>query len=212
MVILLIGQQGTGKSTLGRALSDSRSAQFVSGGVLIRREIASGSKIGHQIKVPIDAGDRIQPELMYQLLERELEGARAANLVLDGFPGEAAEHAEMVAMTGMPDLVLLLNGVPTDELVQRIELRLECTTCYATYRAGEEDRCRACNTSLTPRPEDSALDKIARRHRHWVRTEPGLVNLYEQLGVLVRIDARAPRDQVRSHALVRFDAGMKSRR
>jgi adenylate kinase len=212
MIVLLIGQQGTGKSTLGQALSDSRGSQFVSGGVLIRREIASGSEIGRQIEVPIDAGERISPELMYKLLERELEGARATNLVLDGFPGEAGEHAKMVAVTGMPDLVLLLNGVPTDELVQRIELRRECPTCYATYKDGEEDRCRTCKTLLTPRPEDSTTDKIARRHAHWARTEPGLIDLYEQLGVLVRIDARAYREQVRSHALVHFDAGMKSRR
>lgn len=212
MIVLLIGQPGTGKTTLGQALSDSRDSRFVSGGVLIRREIASGSEIGRQIEVPIAAGERISPELMYELLERELDGTRAANLVLDGFPGEAGEHAEMVAVTGMPDLVLLLNGVPTDELVQRIEHRLECPRCYATYQDGKEARCRACKTSLTPRSEDSTVSKITCRHAHWVRAEPGLVGLYEQLGVLGSIDARAPREQVRSRALVHFDAGVKSRR
>lgn len=212
MIVLLIGQQGTGKSTLGQALSCDLDGRYVSGGLLIRREIARGSKIGCRIEVPIAAGERIPPGLMYGLLERELDGDSAASLVLDGLPGEADEHADMVAVIGEPDLVLLLDGVPTDELVQRLELRLECPKCYAPHRKGEEDLCRSCRTPLTPRPEDSALEKIGRRHAHWVRTEAGLVELYDRLRVLIRIDARPSREQVRSQALIHVDARMKSRR
>jgi adenylate kinase len=212
LIVLLIGQQGTGKSTLGQALSYYRGGQYVSGGVLIRREIAQGSKIGRQIELPIAAGERIAPELMYELLERELDGISATDLVLDGFPGEADEHAEMVAVLGEPDLVLLLNGVPNDELVQRLELRLECPQCYAPSRKGEDDLCRRCKVSLTPRPEDGELEKITRRHARWIRTEAGLIDLYERLGILVRIDARPPREQVQSQALIHVDACMNSRR
>jgi adenylate kinase len=211
LIVLLIGQQGTGKSTLGQALCASRGGQFISGGALIRREITSGSKIGRRIKGPIAAGERIPPELMYELLERELDGAQPAHMVLDGFPGEADEHAEMVAVVGDPDLVLLLNGVPTDELVQRLELRLECPECNTPYREGADDRCAQCEAPLSRRPEDSTLPKIAQRHAYWARTEPGLVDLYEGLGVLVSIDARQPQEQLRSRALICFDERTKSR-
>jgi adenylate kinase len=212
VVVLLIGQQGVGKSTLGHALQELRSVRYVSGGALIRREIAAETEIGLRIRDPINAGERIPPELMYELLGRELDGRTTEHLVLDGFPLEAREHGEMIAVVGEPDAVLLLDGVPTDELVQRIERRLECPKCYRTFVDREQDRCPDCDAALEGRPEDADLEKIQRRHRRWVGAREGLIGLYDGIGILTRIDARRPPDEVRSLVLSRFEELGKPRR
>jgi adenylate kinase len=205
MVFLLIGQQGTGKSTLGRALEERRNVKFVSGGVLIREEIASESELGCAIKGPIDAGNRIPPAKMYEMLASRVRKLDGAHLVLDGFPAAAEEQGELEAVVGSPSMVMLLEGVPTDQLVQRIEQRVECKVCYRTYNRDADRCCRQCGTELQQRPEDDDRQKIERRHRRWTKTAAELVSLYEGLGTLRRIDARISADQVLTSALSKID-------
>jgi adenylate kinase family enzyme len=205
MVILLIGQQGTGKSTLGRSLEDLREVTFVSGGVLIRREIASLSELGGRIEAPIARGRRVPPKLSYAMLAGELAGLPGQDLVLDGFPYAAEEHEELAAVAGDPDLVLLLEGVPTHELVRRIEWRIECKGCYRAYRRGEQTHCRDCGIELRQRPEDGDRERIARRHSRWTKSEKALVHLYDSLDILRRLDASVSPQQILGQALVEID-------
>ena len=206
MTVLLIGQQGTGKSTLGQALRDVRDGSFISGGVLIRKEIAAKTKIGLQIEGQIAAGHDIEPTLLYGLLECELERSESEPLFLDGFPSAAADEEQLSALVGTPQHVLLLAGAPNDELIQRLEYRLECPGCFATFRRKESRHCPKCEAPLQQRPEDNDRDKILIRHRRWRRNGPGIVSLYEQRGVLTSLDARQPADLVLAEALATLSA------
>jgi len=201
MVVLLIGQQGAGKSTLGQALRETCGACFVSGGVLIRREIDAQTEIGLAIEGQINHGYDIEPELLYELLTQELERNRFEPLVLDGFPGGADEEDLLIDTAGKPDLVLHLDGAPTHELVQRIQHRRECPDCFMTYPPGEIDRCVSCKTPLRQRPEDTNRDKIRIRHHRWSRKGKGVVSLYRSQGILTPLDSSAPPEVVLERAL-----------
>jgi adenylate kinase len=212
MVVLLLGQQGTGKSTLGLALSRELSGCFISGGVLIRREIANRTEIGLAIKDQIADGERISPDLMYALLSREIEACGFEPLFLDGFPGSADEVGLLAEVVDRPDHALLLGKVPTDRLVQRLESREECGGCYATFSRGEFVRCPECAGPIEPRPEDSDVQRIARRHGHWAKTGGAIAAHYKAQGVLTHLDARLSPPQLLSAALAGIASGMEKSR
>jgi len=103
--------------------------------------------------------------------------------------------------------VLFLDGVPTHELVRRLELRLECPGCFSAFRRGGCERCPRCAVPLRQRPEDDDRDKILVRHRRWRRNGPEIVSLYQKRKLLSQIDARQPPAQVLATALATFSLG-----
>jgi adenylate kinase len=215
MVVLVLGQQGTGKSTLGRALESNFGGSFISGGELIRNEIHKGSITGRLLKSRIARGERARPRTVYRLLRHALNRQDPPYLI-DGFPGQIAEAGLLErALPEKPRIALLLEGPSIDQLVYRLLNRVECTSCRAPYGPGapsnEMDRC-TCGGVLRTRPEDSDHERIARRHRFWSQHRDGLVDLYRNLGVLRTIDARQPPADILKDAIeVLETAGLKKK-
>jgi adenylate kinase family enzyme len=204
MVVLLLGQQGTGKSTLGRSLGRHLGGSFISGGELIRDEIDRRSITGRMLDTRIARGDRARPRTVYRLLKRALKQHDPPYFV-DGFPGQASE-AGLLARTlpQRPTVALLLEGPSTEQLVFRLLHRIECTSCRTPYGPGapppETGRC-ICGGQLKARPEDSDHERITKRHRFWSQHRDGLLTLCRDLTVLRTIDTRQAPAEALSDAI-----------
>lgn len=205
-LILLLGRQGTGKTTLGHRLEHALGGKFYSGGALIRAEIDRETALGRQMKGPIEAGDSVPADCAFGLLEVALRSASGDPLILDGFPYRAQEIERLQRVCGKrPDHVLVLEHPAVEVLVQRIRNRQECTSCYATYGPGaspkEAGQCDWCGRRLRARLEDEDAMKIVKRHASWEQRSPEILRFYESEGLLKRIDANQSPDAVLHQAI-----------
>jgi len=87
MKIILIGIQGSGKSTQGNLLSEKLDIPYLSAGHIFRLLSKQKTPLGHQIKVVMNAGFLIPDEKTLQIVEDYLQKPEyKKGFILDGFP------------------------------------------------------------------------------------------------------------------------------
>ena len=175
--LLLIGPPGAGKGTQAVRLSEAYLVPAISTGDIFRSNVKNETELGKKAKVYMDAGDNVPDELTNALIRDRLAEADAANgFLLDGYPrttDQVRELDEFLAEHGTGlDVVVELVADP-DVVVERLR-----------KRAQEQGRT-----------DD---DEAVVRHRLEVyseQTEP-LIDIYAARGVLVKVDALGPIDEV----------------
>ncbi|OGH07137.1 MAG: hypothetical protein A2171_02470 [Candidatus Levybacteria bacterium RBG_13_35_9] len=87
MNIILIGIQGSGKSTQGNLLSEKLGIPYLSAGHIFRILSKQKTPLGHQIKVVMNAGFLIPDEKTLKIVEEYLDKPQyKKGFILDGFP------------------------------------------------------------------------------------------------------------------------------
>jgi adenylate kinase len=177
MRVLLIGPPASGKGTQGRRVAARYDVTYLSSGELLRAEVAAGTDLGRRVADDLAAGDLVPDSLMLEVLREPLEEALVSGgYVLDGFPRNVAQARELTAYAakfgGAPDVAVWFD-VEDAELLRRTRSR-------AVAEGRVDD-----------------VDAVA-RHRidvYAAATAP-LIAHYRAQGLLIRIDAAAPVDEV----------------
>lgn len=87
MKIIIIGIQGSGKSTQGKLLGEKLKVPYLSTGHIFRVLSKQDTPLGRQIKVLMNAGFLIPDEKTLKIVEEYLERPEyKGGYVLDGFP------------------------------------------------------------------------------------------------------------------------------
>ncbi len=87
MKIILIGIQGSGKSTQGNLLSEKLKIPYLSTGHIFRALAKQDTPEGQYIKETIDGGNLISDDQTLQIVEEYLKRPEYQNgYILDGFP------------------------------------------------------------------------------------------------------------------------------
>jgi adenylate kinase len=87
MKIILLGIQGSGKSTQGNLLSKDFDVPYLSTGHIFRRMAQERSSLGRQIKVVMNAGFLISDDKTLKIVSEYLSRPEYQNgYILDGFP------------------------------------------------------------------------------------------------------------------------------
>jgi adenylate kinase len=138
---------------------------WISTGEMLRQAVAGGSELGNRVSEILDSGALVDDLTMAQVVERRLGEADASGgFLLDGYPrtqGQAESLNRILeGLSTQLDLVLFID-VPEQELVRR-----------ALARKREDDRGEVIQRRLSVYKE---------------KTEP-LIEYYERLGLLQRID------------------------
>jgi adenylate kinase len=177
MNLLLIGPPGSGKGTQGKRLAERLGIEHLATGDLLRAEVEAGTPLGREVADIMQRGDLVPDLTIVDLvMPRILAAAQASGYLLDGFPRtvEQAERARRLAehVDAAPDAVLFLE-VPQDELTRRI-----------LARSAQEGRA------------DDNPETVANRLRVYDEVTRPLVDHYRERGLLHRIDASLPPDDV----------------
>lgn len=185
--ILLLGAPGAGKGTQGRRIADHFGVRHISSGDLIRAAIANDEGAGAELRKYTERGELVPDEVVLGIVgPHVLEASQEGGYVLDGFPRTApqAEYARAAALPqGVHVQTAVLLDVPHDELVARL-----------LTRAHQEGR------------RDDTPEVIRRRLEVFDEHNDELVDFYERLGLLMRIDAAGEVDAITKDILEQLSA------
>ena len=118
--ILLIGAQGSGKSTQAKLLSEFLGVPLISTGEYFRNLAASESDEGKMIKAILDAGKLVDDKITSEIVKKRLDENDCQNgFIMDGYPRNLAQ---VNYFDSQFDKVFYLN-VSDEEIVKRLSER-----------------------------------------------------------------------------------------
>ena len=165
---VIFGAPGAGKGTHSEILAEKYGFLHISTGDLLRKEVASGSKLGKKIEKIMENGELVEDDLVLKIIENEVD-KDYNGMIFDGFPRtvtQAIELNELLKHHGCHLDVAVALDVQQDELVKRM---LERAT-------------------VEQRSDDNEQTFKHRQEEYAEHTLP-VLKYYEKQGVLVHVDA-----------------------
>ena len=201
--LILFGPPGAGKGTQAERLRKDFELPYIATGDMLRSNVTDQTELGKQAKAYMDAGDLVPDELIVAMAaDRLAEDDAQDGFILDGFP-RTIEQAQALEkqLSGMGRRVTaaLLIDVPDEEVVRRLSGRRMCVKSGHSYHVEfdppkHEGVCDQDGSRLVQRDDDKP-DVIENRLRVYHDKTKPLVDHYDQLGLMRRIDGtREPAD------------------
>ena len=192
MKLIMFGPPGAGKGTHADILGRRYGIKKISTGDALREVIRSGSELGEQVKDLMDQGKFVPDEIVTEIIRDRVSSPDCANgFILDGFPRNLGQAEALVDM-GIKVNKALLIDVPDEVLVDRVQGRVMCDKCGASYHLKNnppavEGVCDKCGGPLEARSDDRPETVRARLKVYHELTDP-VVDFYRNRGVLSEID------------------------
>lgn len=213
MNITLLGPQASGKGTQGRLLSQKYKLFHLEIGNYLREKARADKEIDEIIN---KKGKLLSDKLTFSIVKEYLEkyAPSLENIVFDGFPRNVSQYKLLKDYLGRKgrkiDLGLFLD-LSEEESIKRLSARRICTRCSWLYNLvtnppKREGVCDRCGDSLELRPDDRPGTIKERLKSYWTTTLP-LVSVFEDQGILVRIDASYPIEKI----FLRIESELKRR-
>ena len=175
MKIILIGIQGSGKSTQGNILSERLSVPYLSTGHVLREMAKEKTREGRYIKETINSGILVPDDIMMDLASDYLKRPEyLPGYLLDGFPRTVAQ-----AETFMEDInkVIYLR-VSDKEALWRL-----------SYRENEEGR------------DDDTLIAIRKRIELFHEFTVPVLDFYDKKNLLLEVDGEKTIEEITDYIL-----------
>lgn len=192
--ILFIAPPAGGKGTQSDMLALKYGYEHISTGDLLR-EIDTSNPLYSEVTKIMEKGKLVGDDIIFLLLEDKLKTLKGKPFILDGVPRNV-EQANMLKESldrlGLSlDAVIYLD-VPYETLVERVTGRVNCPDCKATYnvftkKTRVDGICDQCGGTLVKRNDDNEETFKTRYETYVQNTEP-LIEYYQNLGLLVRLD------------------------
>ncbi len=185
--LIVMGPPGAGKGTQATRIAERYGIPAISTGDIFRTNIKDGTDLGLQVKSILDAGGYVPDQVTNDIVRDRLAWVDAApGFLLDGYPrttGQVefldqvlAEHGH--ALDGVVELT-----VDEDSVVERLLKRAE-----------------------TEGRTDDTEDVIRERQAIYRKETAPLIALYEQHGVLVKVDGMGTVDEVTERVVKAVDS------
>lgn len=190
--VILMGPQGSGKSTQSRIITDYLDINILAAGDLLRSAIRQETEIGVRIKQFVNSGEMIPDTLMISLMLDELKKDHyKKGFLIDGFP-RTIYQASNLDQHYLIDLVVNIDI--TDEIaVNRIIGRRICRNGHVFHiehhPSGLDSTCDICHEPLHFR-EDDREDLLRKRLKYYREETTKLLEYYKQQNKLVVIDGK----------------------
>lgn len=168
MKIILIGIQGSGKSTQGKLLSEELNLPYLSSGHIFRELAKEDTDEGHYIKDTLDAGNLIPDDKTLQIVIDYLaKDEYKEGYILDGFPRTTNQAQNF------------------NEKIHKV-IYLKITDKEALWRLSGRDDERLDNTLKAIRRRIDLFHEV---------TEP-VLSYYKEKGLLVEINGERSVEEI----------------
>ncbi|MFL5730575.1 MAG: adenylate kinase [Cytophagaceae bacterium] len=125
--IVLFGPPYAGKGTQSQKLIEKYNLIHLSTGDILRAEMATGTELGKNAKMLIEAGNLVPDEIVVGMIKNKLEANKASNgFIFDGFPRTVPQAGSLDHICH--GIGMTINGtiglkVDVEELTKRAVLR-----------------------------------------------------------------------------------------
>ena len=210
MNILIMGGPGAGKGTMSAKIVEKFNVNHISTGDIFRSEIGNGTELGLEAKSYMDKGLLVPDELVNNMVKSYLDKLedKKNGFLLDGYPRTLEQAKAFDALAGDGALSIdkvIAMDIPFDVLAGRITGRPLCKECGEIYHLQSkppmvEGKCDVCGGDLYQRKDDTVESLTVRLDEYSKQTAP-VLDYYEQKGIVARINADQPIENVWSDVL-----------
>jgi adenylate kinase len=169
----------------------------LSTGDILREEVKKGSELGKLAQGYMERGELVPDEVILGMVRERVDG-KSDGFLFDGFPRTIAQAEGLEEI--LPVHLAIYLELPEEEVVRRLSARRVCKQCGANYNLITQPPkvpgvCDRCGGELYQRPDDNE-EVIRNRFRVYTEQSAPLIGYYERKGILVRVDASLPPDEV----------------
>ncbi len=196
---VIMGVQGSGKSTQAAMLAADLDLVQISVGDIFRWHVQHHTKMGAQVRRVMAAGELVGDDLAESVTaERLAEHDWNYGFVIDGFPRNRRQ-AEFFLESYDIDGVIHLD-LPDAEVRRRVLARRLCSNCGMDYnliagRPAVEGICDVCGGTLVTREDDTEEALAVRLRDYHEKTDP-VLDLFRRKEYVVTIDARPGKEEI----------------
>lgn len=202
--ILLLGAPGSGKGTTADGIGKQSAFIHVATGDMLRAALKNGTELGLKAEGYMKKGELVPDDVIIGLVEERLDAGSVDDAYMfDGFP-RTTPQAELLEQSltkrGATLSQVFYLDAPRELLIKRLCGRRICRDCGANFHVEnippkKEGVCDLCSGELYQRADDH-VETIVNRLEVFNRQTESLIALYEQKGVLVRVDSSRHRDLI----------------
>ncbi len=200
--IILLGAPGSGKGTLADGIKARTRFIHISTGDMLREAVKNGTAIGREAESYMKRGELVPDDVILRLVEERLDrGSPDDEYLFDGFP-RTCQQAEMLSASlqrrGSRVMAVFSLEAPRELLISRLCGRRLCRQCGASYHVvnippHKAGICDVCEGELYQRADDQE-STILNRLEVFARQTESLIDFYDGMGVLIRVDAAQHRN------------------
>lgn len=177
MQVVFLGPPGAGKGTQASLLGKALSLPHISTGVLLRKEITDGTRLGTYANEFVSTGKLVPDSVMLDIIEERLaKDDCGEGFILDGYPrniSQAKALDELLGKVGKPLSRVIYIEVHLDDVVKRIN-----------ERKAKEGR------------GDDAPGVIGQRLEEYNNKTKPLLDYYEERGLVSKVRGKGTIEEV----------------
>ena len=203
MILLFIGPSGSGKDTQAEFLVNQANYKRISTGDLIRELIEGENTTQNRIRENLRQG--FAPDyFVFGLLEIYMSKESSKDIIFSGSVRRISQvklFDEMLAETNRKLDKVILFELNDQEAIKRMTSRYRCPVCSTTYNLISNPpknglTCDLDGAQLTRRDDDNE-ESMKIRLAEFHKDADEIIQEYEKRGLLTRIDANRPIEEVR---------------
>ena len=189
MNIILMGPQGSGKSTQAQLLAKELKLTLLSTGDACRKISQENTPLGKRVEKIMNSGALVDDKTILEIVEEFLQRPDyQKGVVFEGFPRNLFQAENLKVKI---DQVFYLT-LSRKESLRRLTARRICKKCGANFNLAtqspkKEGKCDLCEGELFQRIDDKEEAVLKRLKLFDEQTKP-LLDFYKKQGVLQEVD------------------------
>ncbi len=201
---VMMGVQGSGKSTHSHMLAADLDIVHISMGDIFRWHVQNHTKTGAHIRRVMASGELLDDDLVQSVIQNRLgEHDWNFGFVIDGFPRNRPQ-AEFFLQNYDIDGVIVLD-VPDSEVQRRVLNRRQCADCGTSYHLIDSPpavtgKCDECGGKLVTREDDTEEALAVRLRTYHEETNP-ILELFQRKEYVITVDARPAMETVQAEIM-----------